>query len=621
MTSPRPWALFVVATAVIVAFAVLAATGISVWPLVLAVAGVGAVALGRLIGLVRALPLVVLLFLLLLLGVTIVTGAAHATGTPMVVCLCGAYALAGVAACLGLIRWPATTTWTARGRALLGWLPAAAGAVVWGLTMLSAALVPGAGVLSWVMQGDSANNVLYAREMITRGGLQVGAGANPVPLASALMGSIMAPGRGGVPSSQLASHDIQAFVGLWAVTIAGSCLLSGALVAVVVRRAGAGPLLAGLASAGASLLPLTWFISGYSIEFGFFNTQVAFPIVMAGIILALTTHRRPVLGLTAQFVVATLTLAVWSPLVLIPAALGLMIVIRDARRLLHTTAWERILLVLGLLQLLTYVGILVIPSLLTPGNALSAVGGAFPFRKFMLPALAVGTITLALVAFLRRSGRTRADIIAVSIASGAGLAALAVVSGHPLGQWTYYPEKFSWIASTILLVLLVGVAAAAVARWVRPRSLELSVSVLTAALICAFLGWAPASGQGYLAKSPTERILEGGYSGHGDDVARLVFRLSDLERPAILIRSGEPDEATVDFWLLQLQANSLSRNFDLRRLAYYLDPKSVADVCSAAHLIGRPLVVYTADGALASRVAKTCGSESIDVRGWSTRSP
>lgn len=542
-----------------------------------------------------AIALLLLSWLMAILTITMITGALDAPML-MVFTLAGAaFGLVGLV--VGRGRLPRALP---RESAMI-WCGAAVGGVVWAAAVAAASVIPGGARYAWVMLGDSANNVLFGREAIYRNGLAIGPEENPVPLPSAVLALGMAPGRSAVEPQDLLRHDIAAFALTWGTLIALSCVAVGVLAAIVTRLSGASSTLSALVAAAASLLPLSWFVTGYPIEFGFYNTHLAILIMAAAMIAFLDAERRPAIAFAAQAVAATLMLAVWSPLVLMPGLLALVILVRAPRRLVAVRGRDAAVLILAVIQLVVYGLAIVLPGFLALSGFLLAPGGVFGFPRPMLFGFALLTIVTALVAFWRRVSLAWAGSGAMALASIIGLGVLLFVTRNQENLWSYYPLKFSWLAAVVLLALLCGLLPALVVRITAGRSPTLRFVGLVAAAsaIAGFLVVAPTFNAGYPAKNPAWRLVSGSALGDGDQVAERIFTLSDPDQSAFFWRTNDPFEDSINFWVLQMWSDSLSGNFDLRYVAYgNYDKTDPLELCRVVDLMGGGTIVYTADAAL-----------------------
>jgi hypothetical protein len=568
------------------------------------------------LGGILAAAAVILVSFWLLLAVTMLT---HVTHLPMLATVVSLWTIGGLIAVALCWRDPRILRKPSVSAASL-WLPSFLGGLIWLGVTVASNFVSGAARLSWVMLGDSANNILFARGILDVGGVATSVTDNPVPLPSVVMAIVMASGRGGVAPADLLRHDITAFGVVWALMIALTCFTVGALAGVIARSANARPLVVGIVAGGASLLPLSWFFTGYPIEFGFFNTHVSLPIIFTALLAYLVAERRPAIALGLLCVTATLTLAVWSPLVLMPAALGLVVIIRRWQALRVTRGAALWMLIVCAAQLLTYGLGVVLPGLLHQGYFLTSAGAAFGFHKWMIVGLALAALVLAVVAFRRVRNPVLLGAVAILVASAVGLGALLFVSRDQPSPWSYYPLKFAWLASTIIVVLIVGLAAAVAVKYARPILVQLLCLAVIAAGTVTFLAWTPTAGHGYSAANPLHRVLGGDVLGQGDVVADKIFALSDPKQSSVLWHTGDKWEGSINFWVLQMWAGPTLKNLDLKYAAYGLyGDKSIKVLCKVVGWMGGGTDVYTSQAGLQEKLDNTCPAQHAHVVPESTR--
>ena len=546
----------------------------------------------------------------ILLGALLLTAA---LSLPIVATLCivvGAIAVVGV--------WLSVTTHLRVTRLRLSvWLPVVIGPLLWICVLLLAQLLPGASRRSWAMQGDSANNILFAREVIANNGVVVGASENPVPMPAALLAAAIDIGRSEVPTSALLDHDLAAFTVLWGMLIAMSGVMAAVLAGSLARSVGAAPAVVAISTALGSLVPFSWFVTGYATEFGFFNTHIALIVMAATVIVFLESSRQPSAALAVLTVAGTILLATWSPLVLVPGILGLVLLIRSWRDVLATPRHAAVVAV-GIVQIGAYGVTAVLPGLVANGEALSAQGGVIAFSKVMLPALgatAIGFVAVASLPWARSTLRsvTVSAVVAVVVAVALGLSVLVVTAG---GEWTYYPLKFAWLASALLVVVIVGLfIPAASALFAHPRAVAV-IAIIATAGVLVFTQLSPTIASGERRQHPFARILEGNVaSAHGGDaVANRIIELADTAVPRVLWKSGEQSEADINFWLVQMQVEDISEEFDLRLAAYEIGSQTeTAELCSTLNLLGPNAVVLTRVETLEVDLAEDCPTSTATV--------
>jgi hypothetical protein len=492
-------------------------------------------------------------------------------------------------------------------------LPSLAGGLLWLSTMLLALVVPGASRVSWAMLGDSANNILFARELLGANGVVLPAIANPVPLPAGIVAIAMDLSRGSVASDDLARHDVASLASVWSLLIVLGCVTCGLLAGSIVRSAGASTAVIAGVSAGASLIPLSWFVTGYSIEFGFFNASVVLPILLAALLAYVELQRRPAVCLAVLSVAATLVVAVWSPLVVVPLAVGLAVVLTRFRELLATRGRALVVLGVGVLQFLVYGILVVVPGIAGNSTALAAQGGVYPFREWVFAAIAVALLAAAALAF--PSVRHPSFVVAVTVvvAAGLALAVLLRVAPQPVGSWSYYPMKFAWLAAVLAIVLIVGYAAAAVVRLARSGLVRGTGFGLVAVLTALGVVFAPGIQFDRVQREPLSSVLAGRYFG-GDAVAEQVFASATPGQARILWHSDDQAEARVNFWTLLLWSESVADGKALRVAAYgNYDHDDPAELCRIMELMGGDVAVTTADTSLPATIDGVCPELHAEV--------
>lgn len=526
------------------------------------------------------------------------------TGLPMTGTIVSVWAVIGVVGiAMTNSRGPRHITMSRQTASL--WLPSLLGPIVWFAALTSAHFLSGAARLSWVMMGDSANNVLFAREIIYRQGISIGSGENPVPLPAGLLAISMDAGRSMTKPQDLLQHDIAGFAVMWAILVALTCYFAGVAAAAAIHSDR--NWIIAVTSAGVSLVPLSWFVTGYPLEFGFFSMHLALPLAFASWLAALFARRSPALALSSLFLASTLMLAVWSPLILVPVALGVQVLLTHRRALLSIRG-KRLWALLGaFVQLLLYGSFITLPSLLAQGGFLSGNGGIYPFSKKILVAVVVAGVVAVVGAWRFRNTEVASALFSLIVGCSLGLGILLFVSRNQPSPWTYYPLKFAWIFEVIGLVFILGAAVSVLSVILRGNAVIAGLLVLTVGSVFA-VNWAPRAVPSYQWMNPIDRIVAGKFLGsNGDEVVDRIFRLSNLEKPAILWNSGDPDEGAIDFWLMQMAANSTTLNTQLRVFAYgYYDINSVKDLCSIVKLMAPNTTVYTEKPDLKSELAAGC---------------
>jgi hypothetical protein len=482
-------------------------------------------------------------------------------------------------------------------------ISASVGAIIWLSTHAILYLAFDRIAIAWSTGGDSANHILILRSFFDKGGVQIGPGENPVPLTHSLVSVFGAFSRSSVPSEDLLRHDIVAFSVAWLVVIALLSLLSGLLSIVVASSFKLSKTLTSISAAIGSALPLSWFITGYPIQYGFMNAHVVLVILLSTLIIFLSDKSHPGKSLSAIMAGATLTLASWSPLVLIPLTLGLALLIRNWRRILETRGVNLIILGLGFSQFFVYFIIVTLPILASDLTGLANAGGALQFHELLLPATVCATILLCL--FVSRSVY---NIVFVSIfaVSAASLSALSYLLLQAQG-WTYYPMKFAWTASVLLILFLPGLTFSAF-QLIKPGFYRKFLALAFIAALTLTYWVSPIRGP-----STVETLLTLDSSTAKEEKFKKITLLADLERPRLLWQSMDPNANEINFWLLQVAANSLgvpgpSNTWMLRVAAYQIQSGRVdfPFLCEIIQRLGTQVEVITSNPDLPLSITSAC---------------
>ncbi len=379
----------------------------------------------------------------------------------------------------------------------------------------------------WAMRGNAANNLLFARQIIVDNGIAIVAGANPVPLPAAFLALSMRFGRERVSSAELLRHDITAFAADWTALVLCCALMAALLAGAIARATGATPRVVAISAGIGSLLPASWFITGYSMDYGFFNALPALILLFAAIVVFLESpHPALTLGLLA--LVGTALLAVWSPLIVVPASIGAVVVATHSRDIVAARGWVRAAAVVGVLQLLVYGLAVVLPGVLKHGEVLGAFGSIYDFPTVMLPAASVSAMVLLALAVRTRRGPLVQLTVAVVLGLMAGLVVMLAAAGW---GWSYYPQKFAWLATVTLVVVMAGLIVPVLSG--RGRLRLVPVIGLVAVGILGVTLSSPVLPTGQRQEHPFLWILSGHVLGQGDDVAEQIFGLVDADHPRV----------------------------------------------------------------------------------------
>ncbi|WP_354022876.1 hypothetical protein [Conyzicola nivalis] len=499
--------------------------------------------------------------------------------------------------------------------ALAQWLPSLLGAIVWISSRLVAHILPGAAKLSWSMEGDTTNNLLYARRIVADHGILLGGAENPVPLPVGILALPLSIERLVTPADDLLRSDIAVFGWAWTLVIAAACVAVGAVVASCAPPTR--PRIVAIASAAGSLLPLTWLVSGLPIDFGFFNVPFAIPILMTCWLLYLGAERSPFVSIVSLLAAATLLLLIWTPALLIPAFLGIVIVIRDRRRLLRLPARDYAV-PLGIVAVFSIVlSRLTLPAFAAQATSFDAGGMGYPPTWLLVAPIAAGGVLIVALLRTRTSLPVFAGFVAVVLGCYAGVGLLLFISRDHFNPWTsYYPVKFAWLSTVVLLPIVLSLAIGLLSAIRRPAfAASTVVAASTIAITIAALAPIPTP-IGYETRQPIDRMLGGYVWNTGDEAVETILKLSQREELALLWHSNSPDEAMINYWVIDAFGGHLEGDETLRRFSFSdysafrqfnaHRPDSTNDLCQVLRDPSSTLTVYTDDADLEASLPDWC---------------
>jgi len=573
---------------------------------------------GPRVGRLLAVPAVAGTLLLVFVGLLLLTPLVP---IPLGIVVLAVLAAATAAGFLLLVRSPPAHRRPSRG-ALVLWLPATVGALGWLAVRALSFVVQDASRVSWAMEGDATNNLFLARQIVHDNGIVLGSDQNPVPFAAGLVAIPLSIEGVGNPGGSLET-DLWVFAAVWTVLLAACCIAAGVVAASVVdpRR----PTLVGVAGAAGSLLPLTWFVAGLPIEYGYLNVHVVFPLLLASWLAYLGAARAPAVALVALVSLSALILVTWSPVTLIPVALGILVVVRHPKSIFVAHRRTALVPVVAVALFLVFALGLTVPAFFSQAEALEAPGHGYPATWLLSAALALGTLAAAALLRTRIVAPVFAGTVAVVAASYAALASTFYVSRDLFDPWNgYYPVKLVWLIAALMLPVSASLLFAAGARLER-RALRATAAALAAVLIVGLAAAPPVdTPAGYIARQPAERILGGHVWQTGDAAVDVIVALSARDEIGILWESASSDEALVNYWALDAAGADLEGDEALRRFAFKEygafratgshDAFSTNALCALLRDPSRELVIYTDNPALEGEFAENCTGASADFR-------
>jgi hypothetical protein len=288
---------------------------------------------------------------------------------------------------------------------------------------------------------------------------------------------------------------------------------------------------------------------------------------------------------------------------------GVVTILKERKK---PTALEGASVVASVIQLLTYVSFGVIPVYLSDSGALASTGGALQFSPYLLPSSILIALLLVTVSSPSKLSPIFLVTLLMSVLSLAGLAFLL----YRASGWTYYPMKYAWIASVILLLMLPGLLVPFL-RTVSRKMLSLNVSSAIALLITCLT---VVSVQSDLKSTvpPFSVFDDSSQSQVTNSTINFIMDTADLESPRFLWATNNPSQAQINFWLLQIAANGLgspgpSETWYLRVSAYEMlgGRQDIEFFCELTRRLGPGVEVFTSDPNLESLAASSCQETSF----------
>lgn len=461
--------------------------------------------------------------------------------------------------------------------------------------------------LAWAMQGDAQFNTVLSRQFGVANGELSGTG-QVLSLAQGLMAIVHLPGREGVATDDLLTHDITRQANLWVLMILVSSVLAGAISDRVLR--GASWSVRTFGTIVAAGLPLTWHLTGYAMSSGFYNASIAFLAIELAFYFWLVLPASPLVRSSISLALTVVMLEAWTPMAVIPGVLAAVAAwqgFKAPKTRISVIVWTA-----AVAQLALFVLLFVLPGFLAKSSVLSVTGTILPLNRYLYLAV---TVALILAATLLASASKGAPIpplrhfglgaamVAISAALGTGF--LIFQNRHLPDYWIYYPIKFAWISMEMLLLLLYLAACLFISRMQGRRPLVAAASVSAAVILFSVLQLNPTP--------PTIGTLP---------LVSVVKDVSpgDVTVPLLSSVSGErvffywymrPDQDTfMNQWQFQITAKD--EYTPIREFAYR-GVNSVGDACDAAKTWGGDVRVITSSVMVAKSLTEACGDHLTAV--------
>lgn len=487
------------------------------------------------------------------------------------------------------------------------------------------ALLRGTGY-SWAVWNDGVMQLFAAREVVDRGGVDLGAG-QPDPLVSTVLGWVMSSGR---PETGLAllPHDGSAQA---SVTFATTAVLGIAFALVVSAGAPpARPRLRLVMSVAGSCLAFSWFVSGFAVPYGFVNSLFALVLLAACWSTWVGARARPAESAAILVLATVVMLGTWPVLAVVPAALAAVIAVGRRREMPWRDARTRLATFAVLVVAMIAAGAIAVPIATRPSSVGGAlVDGAFvDLRPFHALVYVIAAMVVAGLA-LRADAEARWAATGLGVLTAASALGLAFLSWQRVSVdgewWYYYPQKLAWMAGVVAIAIVASLLMR-VLVFHAVSSRDVVLGPIVVAIVCGALMFtvppqaSPLVGQGALGFARVAPILTlTTTTGDVTDSFRAfekqeALAAEVLARDDLVVVSNDRGPAG-EQWVndLDLTESSRGTTLSLRRVKGTIPLSRPEGVCQVAAAWARPLTVLTRDDDLSDRVAASCPGLPIQV--------
>ena len=479
---------------------------------------------------------------------------------------------------------------------------------------------------SWAVWNDGVMQLFAAREVVDRGGVDLEAG-QPDPLVSTVLGWVMSSGRPEAGLSLL-PHDGSAQA---SVTFATTAVLGVALALVVIGGVpSARPRLRVAMSAAGSLLAFSWFVSGFSVPYGFVNSLFALVLLAACWSTWVGARTRPAESGALLVVATVVMLGTWPVLAVVPASLAAVIAARCRREMPWRDARSRLVTFALVVVAAIAAGAVAVPIVTRPASVGGAlVDGAFvDLRPFHALAYVIAALVVAGLAS-RADAEARWEATGLGVLTAASVLGLAFLSWQRVSVdgewWYYYPQKLAWMAGVVVIAIVASLLMRVLSVHA-VSSRDAALGPIVVAIACGALMFtvppqaSPLVGQGALGLARVAPILT--LTTAAGDVTDSFRAFEEQEALAadvlaqddLVIVSNDRGPAG-EQWVndLDLTESSRGTTLSLRRVKGTIPLSRPEGVCQVAETWARPLTVLTRDDDLSDRVADSCPGLPVQV--------
>lgn len=456
--------------------------------------------------------------------------------------------------------------------------------------------------LGWMLPGDAQTNTNAAIEIVSNNGSSgIFATLSQSTMAFFISGTL---GTKALDTSFLPIMQVQSLVlfMLWAL----ASVLFGLIAS---REFGASPLmLRAFIAFIAAFFPFSWFILGFSLQAGFYNSPVAL-ICLASTWLIwrdfeIKLGKIDIFQLAPLLAATLLSAFAWTPLAIIPAALLAVAYIRYSMAFFKAKAsFRRTFIALNLFLI---IGITIFLSPILSQSIKSATADGFMTE--LPPQFVAVTFTIAVLVAVTAQGplfglgKPNSGLLIVTLSGAIGvlLLSLQAAGGAFMLSWAYYPRKAAWfIAFFVIFILAIELSRRMFLEGALPFHRKVLAALCLSALLLIGLRNVPYWTSGTLKFFPLLAVATTGQ----DKTGELEEISSALNMKQVRLAYGDND-FIVNQWVFQWL--KFKNQPPVWTYAYSLI-KSPHDVCSLASAWGGEVTLLTRDDEVMKQARQECG--------------
>lgn len=476
-------------------------------------------------------------------------------------------------------------------------------AVLSGLTLWVMGFLSGSPKIAWVMSGDAQTNTVLAREVLSNHGESLGKTATFTQDVLALAMSI---GREGVPDSQLLIHDLTKISEAWSLMILISSVLMGLIAWGLLSRV-RHIVLVNCVVVLAAIYPLSWYVNGFAIMFGFLNVSLSTLLLSLTWLIWQQGSSAKIMGAGLQLFLSVLFLATWPPLVVIPLGFAAGMLAQSWRKKFSRV--DIAVISIAALSFVVFAAVAIAPSLMNSGGGLQLDGSILDYRwtTFLLVVCLAFIAAFSAMETYKQSNNISWGLLIFAGSSSMGLAVLLWGNRKLESIWIYYPIKFAWVSGAFLLIISILVLSSFVLSREKVMSVIIGLTG-TFGILASFM---------LMNSVPRWQVLPLARVAIGVDPNEqmLPFVSQWAGTKSIFSHFKSTDEdISANQWLYHMAVEKITD--PIRDLAFH-PPKTLSEICSALVTLGPTATLITSDPEWANSIENQCdtpGGFTIEVQ-------